>query len=247
VKGLLASPRRRRRLTWLAVVLVAAATITILGVFYPNTSPTRHSAPFTKERVQTVAALPESVPFSPQDRKEVNAVAGEFIATAVFRHHLDDSYDLVVPEFHQGLTRKQWRTGNIPVPPFPREAVLLMRWKLDYSYRNRVGMKVAFLPKPQAKVGGVVYAIELTKVGAPAHHRWLVSYWTPLGGEVFSQAQRAASSGGSEPAKARLGAGWIFAPIGVLFALIVFVPATLAVRGWLARRRVEQTYRTLSS
>ena len=248
MKGLLASPRRRRRAAWLAVALAVAGTITILAVFYPNTSPTRKSAPFTKEHVQTVAPLPQSVPFSARDRKEVNAVADEFIATAVFRQHLDDSYDLVVPEFHQGLTRKEWRTGNIPVQPFPRDAVLLMRWKLDYSYKNRVGLKVAFLPKPQAKVGGVVYAIELTKVGASAHHRWLVSYWTPSGGEILSQAQRAAAAGGqSEPAKARLGAGWIFAPIGALLGLIVFVPATLAVRGWLARRRVEQTYRTLSS
>jgi len=194
-----------------------------------------------------VAALPQSVPFSSQDRKEVDAVAGRFIATAVFRHHLDQSYDLVVPSFHQGLTRRQWKTGNIPVPPFPHEALLLMRWKLEYSYANRVGMKVAFLPKPKAKVGGIVYAIELTKVGAPAHRHWLVSYWTPSGGEVLTNAQRAAAAGAPAQTKAKLGAGWIFAPIGGLLALIVFVPAMLALRGWLSRRRVEQAYRSLSS
>ena len=46
--------------------------------------------------------------------------------------------------------------------------------------------------------------------------------------------------------KAQLGAGWIFVPVGVLLLLIVSVPATLALRGWRARRRVDRTYRPLS-
>jgi hypothetical protein len=247
VKGLLASPRRRRRLAWLVVVLALAVTAAILGIFFPNTSPTRHSAPFTKEPVQTVGPLPKAVRFTAKERKEVDDVAGRFIATAVFREHVDDSYDLVVPEFHQGLTRKQWRTGNIPVMPFPQEQLLLMRWKLDYSYRDRIGMRVAFLPKQTAKVGGVVYAIELRNVGTPKRHRWLVSYWTPSGGQILSQSQRAAQAGPVQAVKPRLGAGWIFLPIGGLAALMVLVPATLVLRGWLSRRRVDRTYGTLSS
>jgi hypothetical protein len=244
---LLTSPRRRRQVAWLVVALALALTFAILGIFFPNTSPTRHSAPFTKEPVQTVAGRPKTVRFTADVRKEVNAVAARFIATAVFRQHLDDSYDMVVPAFRQGLTRKQWRTGNIPVMPFPQEALALMRWKLDYSYRNRVGMHVAFLPKQTAKVGGLVYAIELRNVGTPQRHRWLVSYWTPSGGQVFSKAQRAAQAGPAQVVKPRLGAGWIFLPIGGLAALMVLVPATLALRGWLSRRRVDRTYGTLSS
>jgi len=229
------------------VALTLAVAFAILGIFFPNTSPTRHPAPFTKEPVQTVGPLPESVKFSAKDRKEVNAVAGRFIATAVFRLHLDDSYDLVMPDFHQGLTRKQWRTGSIPVAPYPHEAVALMKWKLDYSYRNRVGMRVAFLPKQTAKVGGIVYAIELKNVGTTKHHHWLVSYWTPSGGSVLSNAQRAKAAGPPQSLKPRLGAGWIFVPIGGLLALIVLVPAVLAVRGWLSRRRIDRTYGGLSS
>lgn len=244
MKGLLASPRRRRRAAQLAIVLALAVTFTILGVFFPNTSPTRHSAPFTKEPVQTVAPLPESVKFSPEDRREVSAVAGHFIATAVFRRHLDDSYDLVVPDFHQGLTRAQWRTGSIPVMPYPAKDVALMRWSLDYSYRDRVGMRVAFLPKQTAKVGGIVYAIELKKVGPLQHHRWLVSYWASSGGSILSNSHRAAASGPTQTLKPRLGAGWIFVPIAGLLALIVLVPTVLALRGWRARRRVDYTYGT---
>ena len=247
MKGLFASPRRRRRAARFAVVLALAVTFTILGVFFPNTSPTRHSAPFTKEPVQTVPPLPESVKFSPEDRKEVSAVAGHFIATAVFRRHLDDSYDLVVPEFRQGMTRAQWDTGSIPVMPYPAKEVALIRWTLDYSYRDRVGMSVAFLPKQPAKVGGMVYAIELKKVGPLRHHRWLVSYWTTSGGSVLSNAQRAAASGPQQTLKPRLGTAWIFLPIGGLLGLIVLVPTLLALRGWRTRRRVEYTYGTRSS
>ena len=223
-----------------------AATITILGVFYPNTSPTRHSAPFTKAPVQTIAPNPSSVEFTAQDRKEVAGVAGRFIASAVYRHHLDDSYDLVVPSFRQGLTREQWRTGNIPVSPYPGAAVALLRWKLDFSYRNRVGMRVAFMPKQNAKVGGIVYAIELRNVGTSAHHRWLVSYWTPLGQEVLSQSQRRALQGPAVNPRPQLGAEWIFVVIGSLFGLILLVPVVLALRGWRARRRVDRAYRALA-
>jgi hypothetical protein len=248
VKGLLASPRGRRRAAKLAVVLALAVTFTILGVFYSNTSPTRHSAPFTNEPVQTVAPLPKSVKFSPEDRKEVSAAAGRFIATAVFRRHLDDSYDLVVPEFHQGLTRAQWHTGSIPVMPFPANDVALMRWSLDYSYRNRVGMRVAFLPKQTAKVGGIVYAIELKKVGSQQHHRWLVSYWAASGGTILSKSQRAAAAGPAQPPpKPKLGAGWILVPVVGILALILLVPTLLALRGWRARRRVQNAYAARSS
>ena len=227
-------------------MLALAVTFTILGVFYSNTSPTRHSAPFTTEPVQTVGPLPDSVTFSPEDRKEVSAVAGHFIATAVFRRHLDDSYDLVVPEFRQGLTRAQWRTGSIPVMPFPEKDVALIRWTLDYSYRDRVGMRVAFLPKQPEKVAGIVYAIELKKVGLQQHHRWLVSYWTTSGGSILSKAQRAAAAGPRQTLKPQLGVGWIFVPIGGLLLLILLVPTVLALRGWRTRRRVDLTYGTRS-
>jgi hypothetical protein len=247
VKGLLLSPRRRRRLAWLAVALALAVTFTVLGVFFSNTSPTRHGAPFTKEPVQTVAPLPKAVRFTAAERKQVSDAAGRFIATAVFREHVDDSYDLVSPEFRQGLTRKQWGTGNIPVLPFPHDQLALMRWELDYSYRDRVGMRVAFLPKPASKVGGIVYAIELKKTGGPKHGRWLVSYWTPSGGQILSNAQRAAQAGPPQSMTPRLGTGWIFVPIGGLLTLVLLVPTTLALRGWLARRRIDRTYGTLSS
>jgi len=248
VNGLLASPRRRRRAAKLAVVLALAVTFTILGVFYSNTSPTRHGAPFTEEPVQTVAPLPTSVKFTPKDRKEVSAVADHFIATAVFRRHLDDSYDLVVPEFHQGMTRAQWDTGAIPVMPYPAKDVALMRWSLDYSYRDRVGLRVAVMPKPTANVGGIVYAIELKKVGPQQHHRWLVSYWSASGGSILSNRQRAAAAGPAQPPlKPKLGAGWILLPVVGILALILLVPTVLALRGWRARRRVQSAYAARSS
>jgi hypothetical protein len=247
VRRLLASHRRRRRLAWLAVALGLALGGTALGVFFPNTSPTRHSAPFTKEPVQKVGPLPESVPFTAADRKQVSAVADDFISTAVFRRRLGHSYDLVCPDFRQGLSRADWQTGDIPVVPYPQNAVAVMRWKLDYRYRDRIGMHVAFMPKQTAKVGGMVFAIEFTQVCTPKRDRWLVSYWTPSGGQVLSQAQHAAAAGATPPLKPRLAAAWIFLPIGGLLALIVLVPSTLAVRGWLARRRVDRTYGTLSS
>jgi hypothetical protein len=246
MKGLLSSPRRRRRLAWLAILAAVAAAFTVMGVFFSNTSPTRHGAPFTNQPVDRVAALPASVEFTKDDRREVDAVAGDFIQTAVFRRRLDHAYDLVLPDFRQGLSRKQWRTGNIPVVPYPRNAVALMRWKLDYSYRNRVGLHVAFMPKQTARVAGMVFAIELEKVATKRGRHWLVSYWTPTSAGILSNRQRAAAGGGGAPLKPRLSAAWIFVPIGSLIALIVLVPTAMAVRGWRARARAARAYGTLS-
>ena len=247
MKGLLASPRRRRRLAWLIVALALAVAITILGVFYPNTSPTRHPAPFTKEPVQEVGALPKTVAFTAGERKEVSAVAGDFIATAVFRRRLAHSYDLVCPDFRQGLSRSDWRTGNIPVVPYPRDAVALMKWKLDYSYKDRVGLQVYLQPKPTSKVGGLAFNVELHRVGPPQHRRWLVDYWTPAGQQGPAPSSAAARNpfGIAPKTKAGLGAMWLVLPIGLVLGLMVSVPIVLGIRGWRRRVRADRAYNAL--
>ena len=247
MRRLLSSPRRRRRLLWLALATLLAAGAAVVGLFYSNTGE-KLEAPFTKGPVQRVAPPPKSVEFTDKIKRDIGVVAAEFVATGVLRTHTERSYDLTDRAFHQGISRKQWANAN-PIVPFPKEAVAVVKWKLDYSYRDRVGLKVSMQPRPTAKVGAMVFNIELHKVGAPGHRRWLVDDWAPAGLEAPAPARSAAGHplGAPEPPKAGLGAAWLFVPISVVFGAILLVPLVLIFRGWRRRVRADRAYRAVSA
>jgi hypothetical protein len=246
VRRLLSSPRRRRRLLWLAVVLAMAAGVSVVGLFYSNTGD-RNEAPFTKGPVQVVGPLPKSVAFTEEIRRDVGVVAAEFVATGVLRTNTKRSWDLSDRAFHQGISRDRWADAN-PIVPYPKEAVDVVKWKLDYSYKDRVGLKVYMQPKPTAKVGGMAFNVELHKVGAPGHRHWLVDYWAPAGlqGPAPNRSAAGQPLGPAEPRKPGLAAAWLFVPIGLVFGLILLVPLVLIVRGWRRRVRADRAYRALT-
>jgi hypothetical protein len=231
---------------WIGLVITVAASAGLVGIFFSNTAE-KNESPFTQGPVDLVAPLPKSVEFTDEMRHDVGLVAAEFVATAVFRTNTERSYDLTDQAFHQGLTRAQWGTGNIPVVPYPREAVDVVKWRLDYSYRDRVGLKISLQPKPTAKVGGMVFNIELRRLGPPGKRHWLVDYWTPAGQQAPAPSRSAARGplGPATTAKPGLGAAWLFVPVGLVFGLILAIPLVLAVRGWRRRVRADRAYRAL--
>jgi hypothetical protein len=245
VRRFFSSPRRRRRALKVGIVLAVAALAATAGVFFSNTGQSNET-PFTKERVQVVAPPPKTVKLSKTDARNALLVAAEFVATAVLRNHTERSYDLSDAAFHQGLTRDQWKTGDIPVAPYSRSDLDVVKWKLDYSYKNRVGLQVYLQPKPTAKVGGLAYNVELHEVGPPKHRHWLVDYWTPAGQQGPAPSKAAAGSFNLAPqTKAKLGAIWLVLPIGLILALILSVPIVLGIRGWRRRVRADRAYNAL--
>jgi hypothetical protein len=236
---LLSSPRRRRRLAWLVPAGVIAGTA--VGVATQFTVSADHG--LTKPRPgrpQVVAPSPRTVPFAPEE-KAVEAVALQFVQSAVLRDRPARSYDLVTPTLRESLTRAQWATGAIPVVPYPAEAVKSVRWRLGYSYRDRVELRIAILAKDAAAVGSQNFDIELRTAGSGAKRHWLVHSWTPAGGP--SSASLPPGRKAAEPTmpRARLGGGWLLVPVGVLLGLIVLVPLLLGVRGWARSRRAERS------
>ena len=239
------SPRRRRRALKVGLVLAVAGTASALGIFFSNTGHSNET-PFTKGRVQLVAPPPKSVKLTKATARDVMVVAAGFVSTAVLRAHTERSYDLSDRAFHQGLTRAQWKTGNIPVPPYRREDLDVVKWRFDYSYKGRVGLQVYLQPKPTSKVGGLAFNVELHEVGPPQHRRWLVDYWTPAGQQGPAPSKAAAGSFNLAPqTKAGLGAVWLILPIGLILGLIVSVPIVLGVRGWRRRVRADRAYNAL--
>lgn len=108
---------------------------------------------------------------------DARRVAGEFIKTAVARKNLAASYDLVSPELRQGMTRKQWATGEIPVVYYPSGDILLATFKVDRSYKNEVVWQVFMVPKTGSDTQPAVFYIGLKRAGDKAP--WRVFYWVP--------------------------------------------------------------------
>ena len=112
------------------------------------------------------------MPLSSSARK----VAGRFILTAVLRKHLDEAWKLSGPLIRQGLTYKEWLTGNIAVVPFLLP-LKLTPMKVDYSYSNHALVEVALVPK--GKGHAQYFYLELKRIGNGAGAHWVVWTWVP--------------------------------------------------------------------
>jgi hypothetical protein len=116
------------------------------------------------------AAPPKQVPLSAAAKQ----VAFRFVDTAVARKHLAESYRLVTPTLRQGMTLAQWKTGTIPVQPYPvGEAA--QRWHIRNSYPDSAQLEVAFIPKPGTSADTGLFAVGLRKLDG----RWLVDSFQP--------------------------------------------------------------------
>ena len=246
---LLASPRVRRRLGWLAGLLGIVSVIAILIILLPGhkvheakpveggTLPAQPAPPVQRSNRQLVAPL---------------NVAAAFLLTAVKRDHVDRSWDLIAPSYEgkSEYTRKEWAKGDrarngegIPVVEYPVDRA---RWKRDYSLKNEVGFKVALFPPKGDKTPATVFDIALHAYGKGNHRRWLVDYFSPAGSRTIATSQPRTPTGlpnldpTNEGAR-RLSKAWIIVPIGIL-GLILLAPLALGI-GYIVRvKRAERDF-----
>ena len=118
---------------------------------------------------------PKHVPFTKEDRRAVRKVLARFVSSAVARCNVGASWDVAGPSLRQGVSRAQWRKGEIPVVPYPADKHGQGSWNtVDYSYGNRVGLEVMLFPKPHS---GYSMASAQTEVVRGHDGRWRVDYW----------------------------------------------------------------------
>src|SRR5215218_49471 len=175
--SILHSYRWRRRIAFTAILLGVAGPLIWLGVRYSDPgNPENANGPTVADYVQ-----PRDVPCTAAQRRDVHQVLREFISTAVVRRNVGKSWNIAGPTLKEGITRKQWSNGDLPVTPYPALDKGWGDWSfVQYSYaearKHTVGLEVFLFPKPNSGWSAMTADVEV--VQSPKG-RWLVDYWMP--------------------------------------------------------------------
>jgi hypothetical protein len=144
---------------------------------------------------------PKKGRFTKSKQREVHRVLAKFITSAVARENPARSWNLAAPSMKEGVTRKEWNRGDLPVVPYPALHRGLGQWDyVEYSYRNSVGLEVFLFPKPGSGYSALTADVELVRHNG----RWLVDYWMP---KKFHGPPALAKSGGKAKKITRKAAG----------------------------------------
>ena len=175
VQSAFSSRKFNKWFPWISGAVLVVGVIVFLGVRYSNTANPEPKAA-TGNPVAPAAAPPKNIAFPPEAWK----VAREFVFTAVARKHLDEAYALTHPAIKAGISKKEWRTGNLPVVSSPVVQILKTNWKnTNYAHPRDAQINVILIPSKGRRWNA---QIGLTKVGQGSNAHWLVSYFQPLGG-----------------------------------------------------------------
>jgi hypothetical protein len=169
------SPRFQQRVFWVALVVFIGGVIAFTVTHYWNTGNEVVTPVNPKAPVKDVSGTQKSVTLP----NEAKTVAQQFILTAVARQNLDDAWKISGPHIRQGMTHKEWLTGNIPVVPYPADAIGVAPMKIDYSYKDEALLEVALLPKKGAKIKPQIFFLGLIRTGPPGNKHWVVDSWVP--------------------------------------------------------------------
>jgi hypothetical protein len=238
------SYRRRRRLVALVCVAVVAGGVAAAIVFLPGGEKLDREAASPSPRAAPGASHhPLPMHLTATDRDQLRSTIALFVSTSVARHHPERSWSIVHPVLRQGLTKRQWSTGNIPVVPYPAAGVDLL--VLQSAVDQKVLAEVLLEPAPRSHLVRKTFQIELRRLPR-SQHRWLVTSWVPEGVSE-SQIQRDASTQPTIASHtAHFSALWIFVLIGVVGGGVLLIPAALFAREAYQFRRARAEFRRSS-
>jgi hypothetical protein len=251
VGGRQLSYRRRRRLLALGGVVVVAGGIATAVLLVPSVK----NADVTPAGSSTTPPPPPQTQTQPKPRPQphrTRLTAAEkrrllssislFVRTAVAREHPERSWPIVDPSLREGLTKREWASGNIPVVPYPAVGFDLIR--LQSLVGSTALVEIILVPKAKSRLVRKTFEIQLQRQARPPH-LWAVSSWVPEG---VSQAQIDLNRPQSPKVIAEaahpthLSAMWIWLPLGTLLAGVILVPAFVLTRDARRSRRIARRY-----
>jgi hypothetical protein len=109
---------------------------------------------------------------------QVRSTIRTFLATAVARKNLDQSWPVIAPSVKEGFTFKQWSNAKaLPIVPYPIENVDKTTYYLDYAATDEILVEVGVSAAPSEHLRPTSFLLGLSPVGAKK--KWVVDYWMP--------------------------------------------------------------------
>jgi hypothetical protein len=112
------------------------------------------------------------------ERAQINATVDVLVNNGVKRVNVARSYDVVTPTMRAGMTRKQWKTGDIPIYPFPAQGRTFHHWVVKYIAKDEIGIEMVLFPTLRNKEGYGPIAFDA--ILKPVKGRWLVDGFMPM-------------------------------------------------------------------
>jgi hypothetical protein len=174
LSGVFNSPRRQRRFFIISAAVLLAGILAMLITILRGTG-NAYPDKFSNQPAQ-LNHPEKKAPVSPDQI----SLMRQFITTAVARKNLDKAYWIVGPDLRGGLTRHQWRTGDIPVLFYHADNAKTVEFKTDYSYENQALFEANLHAVPGTESRPtLLFFIGLKRQGGKANGRWLVNYFEP--------------------------------------------------------------------
>jgi hypothetical protein len=151
------SPRSRRKLRRLGVVLAFAAVVGLVIALLPAYSGKRVNH-FTKAPVQRVHAEPE-VTLNGADRRAIATLLTRFVIDVIERKDPVAGLALAGPPLRASTTRAQWARGEVPVYPYDASGTDFSRsWRVDAAYRSHVDIELDLQPSAKSTIGPIAFS-----------------------------------------------------------------------------------------
>lgn len=259
MRGILRSPRKRKRLAYAIGVPLVLAGLVAGGVMLLPEAKEDPPEVFGSRQAYNVAANEKPARLTRADRTRVNEAVDVLINDGVKRRNPSAVYDIATPNLRSQASRAEWRRGDIPVYPYPAQGDTFHGWTINYSQRNHLNVDLLVMPsRNRATLGPVALTVDLRKI----RNEWRVDGIFPVAtfapippqgnrGPVVSTYDLVPAAAGSAPtgARSRLSYAYFALPaviIGGGIAAIIGFFVWRTVRDRQAERRYA-AQRTLQS
>jgi hypothetical protein len=163
----------QQRLVWMSGAVLLIGIAVFLGVFL-----SRGSSKPANSNLAKVAVPPSSKTSAPKNptvapSADALKVARTFLETAVLRKNLDVAYPLVGPDLKGGMSRAQWRKGNIAVVPYPAVNAKTAKLIVRSSHKNELRLLVELIARKGSGVRPLAFYLDVDRLGG----KWVVNYW----------------------------------------------------------------------
>jgi hypothetical protein len=171
---MLGSRRANNWVLWLSGLVLLAGTIAILVVVFGNEHGS--TPPVGKnEGPPQLVKVPKTVQLAPG----AVTVARQFILTAAQRKNMAKAWLISGPGIRQGMTRKQFLTGNIAVQPVFGK-IDGVSYKIVYSYPRKAEIESAvYIHQRNGSSKGFVFFIAMSRLGSGTSAHWVVDSFVP--------------------------------------------------------------------